>query len=74
MINDKNEKYLKAFGKNLRRIRSQRKISQEALGLDAGLTKNHIGMIERGELNVSLSTIKVIADTLKLEPKILLEF
>ena len=48
--------------------------TQEQLGYDANLTKNHVGMIERGELNVTLSTIKALADTLKVEPKELLDF
>lgn len=69
-----NKRYLRAFGKHLRVIRRQAKFSQEALGLDAELTKNHIGMIERGEVNITLNTIKRIADILGVKPHVLLDF
>ncbi len=74
MINVRDKKYLKEFGKHLRQIRLESKISQEALGLDAGLGKNQVGLIERGEVNVTISTIKKLAKKLEIQPKDLLDF
>jgi transcriptional regulator with XRE-family HTH domain len=72
--NVRNEPYLKAFGNHLRACRKKAKMSQEQLGLEAEIGKNQIGNIERGEVNVTLSTLKTIADALKIQPKNLLEF
>ena len=74
MINIRDKKYLKEFGKHLRKVRTDHKLSQEALGLDAGLGKNQVGLIERGEVNVTLSTIKKLAKSLQVHPKDLLDF
>lgn len=62
------------MGKNLRDIRTQKAMTQEDLGLDAGLGKNQVGLIERGEVNVTISTLKKLAKSLKVEPMELLDF
>jgi len=74
VINNPEKAYLELFGKHLQRIRKEKGFSQETLGLDAELGKNQIGMIERGEINTTVSTIKKIADVLKVHPKELLDF
>jgi transcriptional regulator with XRE-family HTH domain len=72
--NSRDSKYLKEFGKNLRKLRLESGISQEALGIEAGIGKNQVGLIERGEVNVTISTIRKLAKTIKIEPKSLLDF
>lgn len=57
---------LKAFGKRLRDVRISKGLSQHELALTAGISKNQIGNIERGEVNVTLSTINLIATTLNV--------
>lgn len=52
------------FGQNVRRIRMMRGLSQEELADKAGLHRTYIGSIERGERNVSLNNIVVIAQAL----------
>jgi transcriptional regulator with XRE-family HTH domain len=52
------------FGRNMRRIRIARALSQEALAEKAGLHRTYIGSIERGERNVSLDNIVIIARAL----------
>ena len=74
MINDRDDRYLKDFGKHLRKIRLSKGFTQESLGLDANLGKNQIGLIERGEINITLSTLNKIAQTIKIDPKELLNF
>jgi transcriptional regulator with XRE-family HTH domain len=72
--NGKDNKYLKEFGKNLRRLRTKSGISQEVLAIEAGIGKNQVGLIERGEVNVTLNTIKKLAKHINVNPKDLLDF
>lgn len=74
MINNRDKEYLKAFGKNLRRLREAKGLSQHDLALRAEINKNQIGNIERGEVNTTISTIRVISETLDIEPRELLDF
>lgn len=74
VINIRDKKYLKEFGKNLRRIRKEKGLSQEALNFEAELGKNQTGAIERGEINVTVCTIRALAKGLKIQSKDLLDF
>ncbi len=46
---------------NLRRLRLQRKWSQEECAEKCGLHRTYIGAIERGERNITLTTLDRIA-------------
>ena len=63
-----------AFGKNLRKIRESKGMSQETLGLDAGSYQGTIYKIEHGLTNPKLSTMIALAKALGVEPKELLDF
>jgi transcriptional regulator with XRE-family HTH domain len=56
------------FGKNLKRIRSSKKISQLTLANMADLTHNFINEIENGRKWVSSDTIAKLAAILEAEP------
>ncbi|MCL6741714.1 helix-turn-helix transcriptional regulator [Sphingomonas sp. RB56-2] len=49
---------------NLRRLRRERKLSQEKLGFEVDLHRTYISEIERGKRNPSISAIEKIAKTL----------
>ena len=55
-----------AFAKALREIRTEKKISQEALGLDANYHRTYISLLERGKMNPSLRTMLSLAAVLKI--------
>ena len=70
-----------ALGHAVLELRARRRLSQEELGFRAGLHRNYVGAIERGEinptfrvllklqrgLNIPLSEIIVLAETRRLE-------
>ena len=62
----KNE-ILVQFGKRIRQLRLERKLSQEHLAEITGFHRTYIGMIERGERNPSLVNIKRFADVFGLD-------
>jgi transcriptional regulator with XRE-family HTH domain len=63
----------KLFGKRLRELREERRLSQEKLADLAGLHRNYIGNIERGENGIGIDNIMVLARTLKVKPGVLFE-
>lgn len=59
-------------GENIRAIRTERGLSQERLGERLGVHRNYVGMLERGERNLSLQTVEKFAELLEVEPLALL--
>lgn len=49
------------FGQIVRRRRQQARLSQEALADAAGLHRNYVGMLERGERSPTLLVVKKLA-------------
>jgi len=54
----------KRIGGTMRTLRLQRGMSQDVFADKSGLHRAHVGEIERGESNVTIQTLKIIADTL----------
>ena len=61
------------FSGNVRRLRKALGLSQEELAEAAGVHRTYIGMIERGEKNVTIYNIERIAQALKVRPGTLLD-
>lgn len=68
------KKLLKLFGQRIRQIRMLKKLSQEQLALMADLHRTYIGMIERGEKNITLLNIEKLSNALAIEMKELFIF
>jgi DNA-binding XRE family transcriptional regulator len=61
-------------GKNVRRLREQRRLTQEQLAFEAEIDLTYMGGIERGRRNPSLLVMARIADALSVPlPKLLSE-
>jgi transcriptional regulator with XRE-family HTH domain len=55
---------LRAFGDEVRRRRFALEWSQEELADQAGLHRNFVGLIERGQRNITLLTLESLASAL----------
>lgn len=65
---------LELFGAHLSKLRKAKGWSQELLALNSGLARSYVGGIERGQRNLSLINICVLADTLGVSPQEMLNF
>lgn len=62
------------FGNRIRQLRQARGLSQEKLAELTGFHRTYIGMIERGERNLSLSNIGVFATVFEISIADLFKF
>ncbi|HXI44054.1 MAG TPA: helix-turn-helix transcriptional regulator [Bryobacteraceae bacterium] len=54
----------KQIGAKIRALRTKKGWSQDVFAERCGLHRAHMGEIERGESNVTVQTLKIIADAL----------
>ena len=54
------------FARNLRQARRLKDLSQEALALQAGLSRTYVSEVERGMRNVSIDNMGLLADALEI--------
>lgn len=60
------------LSKNIKKIRGKMGITQEELAHRCGLHRTYIGAIERGERNITLNSLEIIASTLNVDIETLL--
>jgi transcriptional regulator with XRE-family HTH domain len=65
---DEETQLLQQFGANVRDLRVRAGITQEVLAERSGLHRTYVGSLERGERNVSLLNIYVLASALGCRP------
>jgi transcriptional regulator with XRE-family HTH domain len=63
----KKREILVKFGKKVREERKKLGYSQEVLAEKAGVHRTYIGMIERGEKNITLANIQKVSKALKVK-------
>jgi transcriptional regulator with XRE-family HTH domain len=56
------------FAANLRRLRHARRLSQDDLAYEAGVSRSYLSQIEKGVFFVSLKIIERLAKALDAEP------
>jgi transcriptional regulator with XRE-family HTH domain len=59
-------------GRNIRRLRRERGLSQEDLADEIGVHRTYMGGVERGERNLTLRTLERLAERLGVSPLSLL--
>jgi XRE family transcriptional regulator, regulator of sulfur utilization len=57
----------KRIGRNIRELRLAAGFTQDVFAERAGLNRAHMGEIERGESNVTIQTLKIVADALRVK-------
>ena len=57
------------LGKKIKKIRQQKKMSQETLAFDSNLHRTYISDVERGVRNISIINIEKIAKALNVSLK-----
>jgi transcriptional regulator with XRE-family HTH domain len=65
------KKTLDNLGKAIRKYRLSKGLSQEDLADKANLHRTYIGMVERGEKNITILNLKKICDALGIDISII---
>lgn len=68
-----NQKLSSNFGLIIRELRKEKNLSQEELSFKAGVHRTYIGMIERGEKNITLENIQKLSIALETTMKVIFE-
>ena len=58
----------RALGRNLRRYRQARGLSQETFADLVGVHRTYMGGLERGERNLTLRSVKRLAAVIEVDP------
>lgn len=61
-----------ALGRNIRKTRKEKDLSQEKLALMCGLDRSYMGRIERGEVNITVVKLYEISKVLEVDIRTLL--
>ena len=54
------------IGWNMRQLRVERGLSQERLALASGIDRAYVGRVERGQENVTVTTLEALAGALSI--------
>ena len=57
----------KKLGLIIQKLRKDANISQEELAFKAGVHRTYIGMVERGEKNITILNLKKISNALEIQ-------
>ena len=68
------KEFINTFGKNLRKIRKEKGLTQQDLANDIDVEISQISRIERGIINTSIATANTLARALKIEVSELFKF
>ena len=70
----KNENTIKKLGYKVRIIRMEKGLSQEKLAEAANLNRSFVGLLERGETNITIKNLEAVANALQVDIKFLFDF
>ena len=74
MINTRDKELILAFGKRVRQLRTERKLSMEKLAELSGIDYRQLSYVELGDVNTTISTASAIAKGLAVPLKDLFDF
>lgn len=70
----KDTEFLILLGKRIKKLRSEKNISQSQLSFEADIQISQISRIERGIINTTIANLHVIAKVIDVELKDLFDF
>ncbi|UUO25076.1 helix-turn-helix transcriptional regulator [Colwellia sp. M166] len=62
----------KRFGEKIRSVRTAKGISQDKLAVKSQIDRSYIGRIDRGEVNITIDKLYILAAALECKPAELL--
>lgn len=62
-----------SFGKVLRSLREERELTQEALGFEAGISRNYVSLMELGQKSPSLRTLQALCKALDTSLSVMMQ-
>lgn len=68
MIRDSDKKKLKLLGANIKRLREAKQLSLRDMSYACNIDNSKIAKIEKGQINITFTTILQIADALETNP------
>ncbi|MDE6139083.1 MAG: helix-turn-helix domain-containing protein [Candidatus Gastranaerophilales bacterium] len=68
-----NKDYLQKFAKNLKRLRKEKGLTQDDLASE-GISRSMVSLVEIAKTDLTVSKVKLLADTLGVHPKYLFDF
>ena len=74
VINTRDSELVIAFGKRVRQLRNDKKLSMEKLAEFSGIDYRQLSYVELGEVNTTISTASAIAKGLEVPLKDLFDF
>lgn len=74
MITAADKKALKEFGKNLRKLRNEKGLSLREMSYACSIDNSKIAKIEKGNINITLTTLLQLAVALEIHPSALLDY
>ena len=74
MGKDPRQEYLKKFGENLKKIRELKGLSLRSLSALCSVDYGDISKMEGGKINITILTVRELAEALEVKPKKLLDF
>jgi transcriptional regulator with XRE-family HTH domain len=74
MISDLDKEVLMLFGKHLKSLRLAKKLTYRKMALNCNIDYGDIQKIESGKVNITILTLRELANALEVEPMLLLDF
>lgn len=66
--------FREALGKNIKKLRTEKYMTQETLSLEANVSRSHIAMIESGKRDITVSTLFQISRALNVNMREIFSF
>jgi transcriptional regulator with XRE-family HTH domain len=74
MITPGDKKNLKRFGENLQKLRKDKGLSLREMSYACSIDNSKIAKIEKGRINITLTTLLQLASALEIHPSSLLDY